>query len=129
MSYFTNPLHIDFVITFQDERTTTGYWFMTSINGPMDCKVWFKAHDGWWYIAGSMFFDEKTFSHSYQGRGLFLNSSGKATLEEKMEMDRLLNDHLSAGDYPHNPYIYWPNAKITWRLKDIGENTAPLDDI
>jgi hypothetical protein len=111
MEFFPKPLHIDFVITYQDKTKTTGYWFMTFIIGPKDCKVWYKARNGNWYLTGSVCFDEDNFSHSYQGDGIFPNSKAQANHNEQTAMDKFLGEHLRAGGYLCKPYVYWQNAQ------------------
>ena len=113
MSFFTEPLHIDFVITYQDEKTTTGYWFMTFINGPKDCKVMFKAHDGYWYHTTEARIEEDTFVHYYPIEYAYPSNKAQACSEEQAFMDKLLDNHLSAGGYQDEPYIYWPNSQNT----------------
>ena len=111
MEFLAEPLHIDFVITYQDEQTTTGYWFMTFINDPKDCKVWYKASNGNWYRTTEARIEEDTFVHYYPIEYAYPSKKAQADLEEQAFMDKLLDDHLSARRYRCWPFIYWNNAQ------------------
>jgi hypothetical protein len=50
MTGFTPPLHIDFILTYADEKKKRGYWFLTWIFGPDKVVVWCKLHDGNWRL-------------------------------------------------------------------------------
>ena len=73
--------------------------------------MWYKAQNGFWYLTGSQFFNEETFSHSYQRGDIFPDGKAQANIEEQSGLDKLLNDHLSARRYRCRPFIYWQNAQ------------------
>lgn len=113
----TPPLHIDFVITFQNKNKTTGYWFLTWINGPSDIHVWRKTEKGEWCLAAGTLYDMnleigkspdnspviKRKDVEYFSTGLI-----RAIPEKASELDRILFDYMNANGIPYkSPYKYW----------------------
>lgn len=116
----TPPLHIDFVITFQNKHKTTGYWFITWINGASRIEVWRKLEKsgGWCLAAGTV--DDMNLeigmspdnSPVIKRKDVEYFTTGiiRAKPEKANELDRILFDYMNANGFPYaSPYKYWPN--------------------
>jgi hypothetical protein len=109
-------LHIDFIVTFQNEHKTTGYWFLTWIRGKNSVEVWRKRVNRGWSLEGGTVNDmqykewakkddlfNKRQDVFYRDIAIIL-----AIPEKANELDKILFDHMSNNGIPYkSPYKYW----------------------
>ena len=113
-----SPLHIDFVVTFQNKQKTIGYWFITWINGKNSVEVWRKKMDrGWsleadnanhmdykrWANDTNNFDPNKRHDVNYIEDGFIF-----AKFEKASELDDILFSYMNNNGFPYKPpYKYW----------------------
>ena len=91
------PLHIEFVVTYENKNITRGYWFMTWIISPSNIKIWCKVSNGAWCLSAAS-----------KDVNLFEKGSTFATNEKAKDLDELLFKHIQDNNIPYEkPYKYW----------------------
>lgn len=100
---FGPPLHIDFVITYQDENKTTGYWYIIWIRTADELYVWRKMKNGNWVRLSPIY----TIPELHNNPNPNINYKAWANKEERERLDKLLIDHMMKKGYSGYPYVYW----------------------
>ena len=108
MTGFTPPLHIDFILTYEDKYTKRGYWFLTWIYGPDRIVVWCKLHDGNWRL-------ETPTAHNMFPAPDTTETLGKHKVVRsgnlKEFMDATLMDYIRVKNCTEPHQLYWLKEK------------------
>jgi hypothetical protein len=116
------PIHIDFVIAFQNKYETRGYWYITWVHGPNHIDVWRKCKSGRWiYDAGGA----KGLPYPYNPpfKDGHFKVTGKGSVQAKpniaKQLDEILFQHIRDNKIPYEfPHKYW---------RDPDDPPDPLD--
>ena len=104
MEDYSQPLHIDFVITYKDKNETRGYWFITWIRGPGNITIWRKTLRGNWQLELTKYVRGDFFPNAS------VDSKGDvfATGVTENRLNQLLFEHMAENEFPYEaPYKYW----------------------
>ena len=116
MTGFTTPLHIDFIMTYEDKYTKRGYWFLTWIHGPDRIVVWCKLHDGYWRL-------ETPTAHNLFPVPDATETIGKHRIVRsgnlKEFMDATLAEYMRTKNFTESHHFYWLKDK---KKSQLGEN-------